>query len=130
MRPNVCVNVFREIAFMKDVNFESCNNNVVDWISKMEMKRINIELNIPGAYDDNQFLTEICHGAIEAKCKTFTTQVQSMKHKWLLGTLPNQGRIDTTHAVTQLYSNLVEDGTWKKELTDTDKIVGLKNLVS
>ena len=53
-----------------------------------------------------------------------------MKQKWLLGTLPNTGHIDTTHTVTQIYSNLVENGTWKKELTDTDHIVSLTTLVS
>ena len=118
MCPNVCVNVFREISSMKDVTLEICNNNVVEWISQMEMKHINIELKIPGSYDDNQFLMEIYQGALKAKCKTFTTEVQSMKQKWLLGTLPNPGRIDTTHTVTKLYSNLVEDGTRKKEFTD------------
>ena len=111
MHSNVCVNVFREIASMKDFTLASCNNNVVEWISQMKMNRINIELKIPGAYDDNQFLMDIYQGALKAKCKTFTTEVQSMKQKWLLGTLTNPGRIDTTHAVTQLYSNLVEDGT-------------------
>ena len=43
-----------------------------------------------------------------------------MKQKWLLGTYAN----------TQIYSNLVEDGTWKKEFTDTDQIVALTTLVS
>ena len=96
----------------------------------MEMKRINIELKIPGSYDNNQFLMDIYQGALEAKFKTFTTEVQSMKRKWLLGTLPTPGRIDTTHCVTQIYSNLVEGGTWKKEFTDMDQIVALTTLVS
>ena len=130
MHSTVRVNLFREISSMKYVTLASCNNNVVDWISKMEMNRINIELKIPVAYDDNQFLMDIYQGALKAKCKTFTTEVQSMKQKWLLGTLPNPGRIDTTHAVTQLYSNLVEDGTLKKEFTDTYQIVALTTLVS
>ena len=73
---------------------------------------------------------EIYQGALEAKCKTFTTEVQSMKQKWLLGTLTNPGRIDTTHAVTQLYSNLVEDGTREREFTDTDQIMALTTIVS
>ena len=64
MRPNVRVNVFCEIASMKDVTLESCNNNVVEWISQMEIKRINIKLNILGAYDDNQFLIDIYQGAL------------------------------------------------------------------
>ena len=80
----------------------------------MDMKRINIERKIPGSYDENQFLMDIYQGALKAKCKTFTIDVQSMKQKWLLGTLPNPGLTDTTHAVTQIYSNLFEDGTWKK----------------
>ena len=64
MHPKVSVNVFREIASMKDVTLESCNNNVVEWISQMEIKRINIKLNILGAYDDNQFLIDIYQGAL------------------------------------------------------------------
>ena len=80
----------------------------------MEMKRIKTELKIPKSYDENQLLMDIYQGALEAKCKTFTTEVQYMKQKWLLVTLSNLGRIDTTHAVTQIYSNLVEDGNWKK----------------
>ena len=57
---------------MKDVTLASCDNNVVEWISKMEMKRINIELKIPGAYNDDQFLMDVYAGAILDKCKTFT----------------------------------------------------------
>ena len=72
----------------------------------------------------------IYQGSLEAKCKTFTTEVQSMKQKCFIGTLPNPGRIDTTHAVAQIYSNLVEDRTWKEEFTDIDHIVALTNLVS
>ena len=67
MRPNVRVNVFREITSMKDVTLASFNNNVVEWISQMEMNRINIELKIPGAYDDNPFLMEIYQGALKTK---------------------------------------------------------------
>ena len=67
MRPNVCVNVFRTTASMKYVTLASCNKNMVEWIYQMEMKRINIELRIPGAYDDNQFLMDIYQGALNAK---------------------------------------------------------------
>ena len=81
MCPNVCVNVFCEISSIKYVTLASCNNNVVEWIYKMEMKRINIEPKIPEYYYDNQLLMEIYQGALKAKCKTFTTEVQSMKQK-------------------------------------------------
>ena len=114
MRPNVRVIVFRKIASMKDFTLESCNKNVVEWISQMEIKRINIEFKISGTYDDNQFLMGIYQGALDSKCNTLTTEVQSMKQKWLLGTLLNPVLIGTTHAVTKLYSNLVKDGNWKK----------------
>ena len=46
MRANDWVNFFKEIGSMKDVTLASCDNNVVEWISKMEMKRINIKLKM------------------------------------------------------------------------------------
>ena len=42
MRPNVRVNMLHEIASMKDVTLASFNNNVVEWISHMEIKHIYI----------------------------------------------------------------------------------------
>ena len=52
---------------MKDITLAICNNNVVDCVYKMEMKRINIELKLPGAYGDDQFLMDIYAGALLAK---------------------------------------------------------------
>ena len=72
MLPNGRVDVFNKIGSMKDVTLEICNNKFVECISKMTMKRINIELKIPGAYDDDQFLVKIYAGALLEKCKTFT----------------------------------------------------------
>ena len=95
----------------------------------MFMKRINIELKIPGAYDDDQLLMDMYAGSLLAKWKTFTNEIQSQKQKWLLGTLPNSGRINTTNSIIQLYFNLIEDGTWKKYLAETDQIVALTTLV-
>ena len=129
MRRNVRVKVFNKIGSMKDATLASCDNTVVEWVFKMEMKRINIELKIPGAYDDDQFLMEIYAGALLEKCKTFTNEIQSQKHKLLLGALPNLGRIDTTNFMIQIYSNLIEDVTWKKYLEETDQIVALTTLV-
>ena len=107
----------------------SCDKNVVEWISKMEMKRINIELKIPGAYKNHQFLMDVCTGALLEKCKTFTNEIQSQKQKWLLGKSPNSGHIDTTNLMIQLYSYLIEYGTWNKYLSETDKIVALTTLL-
>ena len=90
MRPNVWVNVFNYIGTIKDVTLASCDNNVVECISKMKMKCINIELNIPGAYNDNKFLMEIYAGALLAKCKTFTNEIQSQKKNGFLAHLPTQ----------------------------------------
>ena len=129
MRLNVRVNVVNEIGSMKDATLASCDNTVVEWVFKMEMKRINIELKIPGAYDDDQFLMEIYAGALLEKCRTFTNEIQSQKQKWLLGTLTNSGRIDTTNSIIQLYFNLIEDGTRKKYLAETDQVVALTTLV-
>ena len=49
---------------MKDVTLSSYNNNVVEWISNMEMKCINIELNIPGDYNDVQLLMDVYAAAL------------------------------------------------------------------
>ena len=108
---------------------ERCNNNVVQWISKTEIKCINIELRIPGSYDDDQFLIDVYAGALLEKCKTFTNKIQSQKQKWLLDTLPKSRRINTTKSMIQLYSNLIEYGTRKKYLAETDHIVALTTLV-
>ena len=129
MRPNARFNVFNDFGTVKDVTMASCNNNVVDWISRMKMKRINIKLKIPGAYNDDKFLMDVYVGALLAKCKTFTNELQSQRRKWLIGTLPNSGRIDTTKSMIQIYSNLIEDGAWKKYLAETDQIVSLTTLV-
>ena len=45
----------------------------------MEMKRINIEINIPGDYDDDQFLLEVSAGDLLAKCKTLRNEIQYQK---------------------------------------------------
>ena len=114
---------------MKYVTLESFNNNAGEWIYRMEMELINIELKIPGDYEYDQFLVEVYEGALLAKCKTFTNELQSQRRKWLIGTLPNSGRIDTTKSMIQIYSNLIEDGAWKKYLAETDQIVSLTTLV-
>ena len=93
------------------------------------MKRIKTELKIPGAYDDDKLLMDFYAGAIIEKCKTFTNEIQYQKQKWLLGTLPNSGRINTINSMIQLYSNLIEYGTWKKYLSETDQVVALTTLV-
>ena len=80
------------------------------------MNRIKIYLKITGAYDDYEFLMEVYSGSIIEKCKTFTNEIQYQKQKWLLGTLTNSGRIDTTNSMIKLYSNLIEDGKRKKYL--------------
>ena len=95
----------------------------------MEMKRIKIKLKVPGVYNDDKFLIGVYACALLAKFKTFTNEIQSQNQKWLLGTLPNSGLIDNTNSTIQIYSKLIENGTWKKDLTETDHIVALTKLV-
>ena len=72
---------------------------------------------------------EFYAGALLEKCKTFTNEIQSQKQKWLLGTHPNLGRINTTNFIIHIYSNLIEYVTWKKCFEETDQIVALTTLV-
>ena len=129
MRPNVRVNVFNEIGTMKDVTLESCDNNVFECIYNMEMKLINIKINIPGAYEDDKFLMDVYAGDLLEKWKTFTNKIQSQKQKWILGTLPKSGCINTTNSMIHIYSNLIEYGKQKEYLAETDQIVALTTLV-
>ena len=76
MRPNFRVNIFNEIESMKDITLAICNNNVFDCVYNMEMKRVNIDIKIPGAYGDDQFLMDIYAGPLIAKWKTFTNEIQ------------------------------------------------------
>ena len=114
---------------MKYVTLASFNNNAGEWIYRMEMELINIELKIPGDYEYDQFLVEVYEGALLAKCKTFKNEIQSQKQKCLIGTLPNSGRIDTNNSMIHIYYNIIEDGTWKKYLVTTDQISALTTLV-
>ena len=79
MRPNVRINVFNEILKIKQLKLDQYGNNVTTWLTKMEEKYINIELKVPGSYNDDQYILDIFQGALEAKCKAFCTEVQSMR---------------------------------------------------
>ena len=130
MRPNVKINVFNEISKIKRLDLSAHGGNITAWSSAMEAKRATIELKIPGAYDDDQFMMDILQGALQAKCKTFVSQVQSMKQRWLLGNPDNLTKDTLVSNLVQYYSNMVEDGTWKKEFEETDQIIALTTLVN
>ena len=96
----------------------------------MEFKRATIALKIPGAYDDDQFMMDIFQGVLQAKCKTFVSQVQLMKQRWLLRNSDNLTKDILVSHLVQYYSNMVEDGTWKKEFVETDQIIALTTMVN
>ena len=129
MRPNVKINVFNEIMKIKQLKLDQFGNNVTTWLTKMEEKRINIELKVPGSYHDDQYIMDIFQGALEAKCKAFCAEVQSMKQKWLLGNADNWTKDNIVSTLIQYFTNMSEDGTWKKENAETDQIIALTTIV-
>ena len=64
MWPNDRINVFNEIMKTKQLKLSQHNNNVTSWLTVMEEKRINIELKVPGAYHDDQYILDIFQEAL------------------------------------------------------------------
>jgi len=70
IRPNVRINVFNEISKLKELKPKQFNFNIVQWLSELKAKRLSIELKIPGAYHNNQFIMDIFVGVQETPCKS------------------------------------------------------------
>ena len=70
--------VFNDIMKIKQLKLSQHNNNVTTWLTAMEEKHINIELKVPGAYHNDQYILDIFQGSLEAKCKAFCTKPSSI----------------------------------------------------
>ena len=84
-----------------------------------------IEVKLPGAYHQDQYIIDVFDGALTAKCKTFLSEVSSMKLKWARGNPIGWTMKEIVHKISSLYTNLDSDGTWARELDETDQIVAL-----
>ena len=129
MRPDVRINVFNELARIKTIALAQHSNSIVEWTTAMEQSRISIALKCPGAYPDDQYIMDLFKGALEAKCKTFVSKVQSMKQSWLNRTLADPTKEGIIQTMVQWYSNMFDDGTRKKEFDETDQVIALTTMV-
>ena len=84
VRSSIKVNGFVKIKKLKKIKPANLNFNIVQWHLAMELKRAEIELRSPGSYYADHFVLDIFNGALECKCKTFLSQLQAMKQKWLI----------------------------------------------
>ena len=50
-------------------------------VSKIESTRMDIERKVKGAYHEDQFIKDIFDEALQVPCKTFRSEVNSMKYK-------------------------------------------------
>ena len=77
----------------------------------MELKQAEIKLRSPGSYRVDQFILDISNGALECKYKTFLSQPQAMKQKWLIcdPIATNWTRKSITATITRYYNNMSED---------------------
>ena len=73
----------------------------------------------------DQFIMDIFEGALTAKIKTFVSEVLSMKLKWARGNSHGWTRKDIVYEISSLYTNIHSDGTWARELDETDQIIAL-----
>ena len=129
MHPNVRIDVLNKIGKIKKLQPNQFKDNILGWITAMKEKRINIELKLPGAHHAAQFILDIFQGALEAKCKTFVSEIWLMQQKWFLGNPENWTKEHIVSTLIQYYTNMVEDGTWKWEHQETNQIIALTTQV-
>ena len=89
----------------------------------MEQGYINIKLKLPGSYPDHQFINDYFKAALDVQVKSFHSELSSMRNRWLLGTDQTLMKEHIQHTITQLYTNLVTDGTWDGEHTSSSQII-------
>ena len=120
VRPSVRLNVFNEIQRIKKILPKDHGYDIAKWCISMEKARTLIELKLPRAYHDDQFIMDIFDGALTAKVKTFVTEVSSMKLRWARGNSHGWTRKDIVYEISSLYTNIHSDGSWARELDETD----------
>ena len=110
---------------MKEIIPSTLKYDISAWDTAMEKGRIRIELKIPCAYSDEQFTQDYLNGAMDTPCKLFRNEISSIKNKWLLGTDATLTKDFIRKTITQMYLNMVEDGTWEQGISETSQIIAL-----
>ena len=130
LRPDVRVNAINEIKKIQGIKPNNFGNNVSLWLLELDRRRNIVEVKAPGCYPINQYLMDIFKGALEVPSKTFNAQVSSKKQDWLLGEDPGKFSKDYVMSLlTKYHNNMVDDGTWEKELSETTQIIALATQV-
>ena len=132
LRPNAKINTFNELAKVKAIKPYDYQFDITEWESNMEAGRNLVELKCPGAYHEDQYILDLFKGASTTPCKTYSSQVETMKQNWLLGIngteLWTKDTISTQ--LVQLYTNMTQDGTWQRELSETSQIIALTTQIT
>jgi len=127
LRSNAKINIFNELAKVKKIKPADYQFDITEWESNMEAGRNLVELKCPGAYHEDQYILDLFHGASTTPCKTYSSQIETMKQNWLLGISGTESWTkDTISAqLVQIYTNMTQDGTWQRELSETNQIIAL-----
>ena len=102
---------------------------MIAWSSWMQLTRIDIEKKIPKVYQEDQFLLDFFNSAIDVPCKTFKSEVVSMKNRFLLGNPDKWSEDYIITTILQHFTNMDNDKVWQKELAETDQIIALTTKV-
>ena len=121
--PDVMVDVFKELAAIQKLHIKDFRNNLTEYLSAMEAKRISIDQKDNTAYPVGQSIMHLFNGMLQSKRVFFCTEIQSMKQKWLRGNKDNLTRKSLIADATTMYVNMNEDGTWKGEYDQEDQII-------
>ena len=128
IRPNYKVYVFNEIKKVKGLTLKQFNQNVPDFLDKVEEMRTEILVKNATCYPEDRFINDLFEALTLATSDSFTGEIKLEYNKWLLG-----NPLVTSDALiakaTTLYTNLESNGRWKKEHSKHEKIISLTTQV-
>lgn len=129
LRPNAMVDIFADIAKIQALNMKSFDYKLPDLLDAMAEKQTVIVQKDATAYPDIHYMKDIFSGLLQSNCKSFNTQMDIIRTKWMTGN-PDGETVDSLVArATILYNNLVSEGRWKKEHDEHAQIISLATQV-
>jgi hypothetical protein len=125
IRPEVQSNVYAELAKIKMIKPVDYVFNIIKWHSAMESKRVSITNKVPGAYHESQYIMDYLDASLTVEVKSFKAEVNILRNRYLCGNPDCLTASYISGEIIRTYSNMFEDGTWKREIGEKDQIIAL-----
>ena len=91
----------------------------------MESKRILITNKVPGAYHESQYIMDNLNASLTVEVKSFKSEVNILRNWYLCCNPDCWTESYITGKIIKTYNNMLEDGTWKREIGKKDQIITL-----